>query len=148
MTPPTSPDLVDTNILVYALFPGVAQHVASRTLLDRAKTPSGGLCVASQSLAEFYSIVTNSRCVTSPKSPVDALTAVEDILAMPGMTVLTVPADLVTRWIALVRTRPVTGADIFDVQLVATMLANGVTNIYTYNVADFAGFPGIQALTP
>jgi predicted nucleic acid-binding protein len=40
------------------------------------------------------------------------------------------------------------GADIFDVQLVATMLANDVTRIYTYNRPDFERFGEVKILTP
>ena len=33
------PALVDTNVLVYALFPAVTDHAASRALLDTANAP-------------------------------------------------------------------------------------------------------------
>jgi len=42
----------------------------------------------------------------------------------------------------------VTGGDVFDLQLAATMLANGVQRIYTFNVADFEGFTELVILTP
>jgi hypothetical protein len=37
---------------------------------------------------------------------------------------------------------------VYDLQLVATMLGNSVTTIYTYDTGDFQGFVGILALTP
>jgi hypothetical protein len=40
----------------------------------------------------------------------------------------------------LLRRRPVTGADIFDLQVVTVMLANDVKRIYTFNAADFEPF--------
>jgi hypothetical protein len=33
----------------------------------------------------------------------------------------------------LIERRPVIGADVFDLQIVATMLANGIQRIYTFN---------------
>jgi predicted nucleic acid-binding protein len=36
----------------------------------------------------------------------------------------------------------------FDTLLVATMLGNGVSTIYTYNVGDFTIYPGITVMTP
>ena len=36
----------------------------------------------------------------------------------------------------------------FDAQLVAVMLGNGVDSIYTFNVADFQSFGAVQVLTP
>jgi hypothetical protein len=44
--------------------------------------------------------------------------------------------------------RPVAGADVFDLQLVATMLANGVSRIYTFNGADFEVFQELTVATP
>jgi toxin-antitoxin system PIN domain toxin len=148
MTTPSRPALIDTNVLVYALFSGAPNHAASRALVDQAQVAGAGLCVAPQTMAEFFAVVTNPRRVNPAKSAADALSAAEAIVAMPGMSVVPAPADVVTRWVQLVRQRPVTGAKVFDVQLVATMLANGISTIYTFNVPDFQPFQQIQVLTP
>jgi predicted nucleic acid-binding protein len=42
----------------------------------------------------------------------------------------------------------VAGAGIFDLQLVATMLANGVRRIYTFNRSDFEVFEELMVLAP
>jgi predicted nucleic acid-binding protein len=44
---------------------------------------------------------------------------------------------VVTRWMELAEKHGVTGADVFDLQLVATMPENGIRRIYTYNRSDF-----------
>jgi toxin-antitoxin system PIN domain toxin len=145
---PVEPALLDTNILVYALYQSSPHHQSSRALLDQAKQPGVGFCLAPQNLAEFYAIVTNPRRVTQPKSVDEALAAIADILALPGISLLPNPADLVARWTQLVRLHAVTGAKVFDAQLVAVMVSNGVQKIYTFNVADFLLFSGIQVVTP
>lgn len=38
--------------------------------------------------------------------------------------------------------------EVFDLQLVATMLLNNITQLYTYNQDDFSRFKEIEALTP
>ena len=43
---------------------------------------------------------------------------------------------------------PVTGGDVFDLQLVATMLANDVPRIYIFNREDFEVFPELVVVTP
>jgi predicted nucleic acid-binding protein len=48
----------------------------------------------------------------------------------------------------LLQRHPVTGGDVFDLQIVATMQANGVQRIYTFNVDDFKVFPELAVLTP
>ena len=46
------------------------------------------------------------------------------------------------------RRRPVIGGDVFDLQIVATMQANGVQRIYTFNTDDFEVFPELAVVTP
>jgi hypothetical protein len=67
---------------------------------------------------------------------------------MPGLTLLMFPLDLVSGWTALLRQHPVTGRKVFDVQLVATLLANGVKKLYTSNRVHFVPFAVIEVLTP
>jgi predicted nucleic acid-binding protein len=140
--------LVDTNVLVYALFPAAPQHANSRALVEAAQDPNAGLCVLPQILAEFFSVVTNPKRVTPNKTAGEALQAIESFLALPGLAVLSIPPDVVTRWAALVHARPVTGAEVFDVQAVAAMMAHGIAGVYTYNLTDFHGYPGIQPKEP
>jgi hypothetical protein len=68
---------VDTNVLVYAVFPAMPEHAASRTLVDTAKATGADLCFAPQNLIEFYAVVTDPRRVTQPKSSDEALQAID-----------------------------------------------------------------------
>ena len=43
---------------------------------------------------------------------------------------------------------PVSGGAVFDLQLAAAMLANGVQRIYTYNTSDFEGFKELAVVEP
>jgi hypothetical protein len=142
------PALVDTNILVYSLYNDAPQHAASRALMEQANSDTAALLVTHQTMAEFFAVVTNPRRVTNPKTPAEAVAAVKDFMALPGLGLLPQPLDAVSRWCDLVQQHPVRGADIFDLQLIATMLASGVNRIYTYNRGDFNSFPQIQILTP
>jgi predicted nucleic acid-binding protein len=139
---------VDTNVLVYSVAAAAPQRAASRSLMDRAKEPSAGLCIFPHLLAECFAIITNPKRVSPAKTPQEALEALEQFLALPGLTVLPLPADVVVRWIQLVRSRPVKGGKVFDRQTAAGMLAHGIGTIYTYNLADFQGIPGITAKEP
>jgi hypothetical protein len=62
--------------------------------------------------------------------------------------VLPIPASAVDGWLGLLRRHPVTGGDVFDLQLVATMLANDVPRIYTFNDKDFEPYPELAVATP
>ena len=95
---------------------------------------------------EFYSIVTNPRRVPTPRTAAEAMAAISSLLAF--LHVLPVPAHAVDGLLDLLRRHPVTGGDVFDLQIVATMQANGVGRINTFNTDDFAVFPELSIATP
>jgi len=64
------------------------------------------------------------------------------------LPVLPVPARAVDVGLDLLRRHPVTGGDVFDLQIVATMQANGIQRIYTFNTADFAAFSELVIAMP
>jgi uncharacterized protein len=134
--------------LVYAVDTGAAQHAASLGLLQAARSPATVLFLTSQILCEFYSIVTNRRRIAVPYSPAEALEAISALLALPGIRVLPTPAQAVVNWMALLRRRPVTGGAVFDLQIVATMQANNIHRIYTFNKGDFEVFPELTVVAP
>jgi len=143
---PVEPGIIDTNVLVYALDADSTQHTASRALLETAHDGSTILYVTSQILCEFYSIVTSARRVSKPRTPADALSAISGLLAF--LHVLPIPAHTVEGWIGLLRRHPVIGGEIFDLQIIAAMQANGVQRIYTFNTNDFEAFPELSVVTP
>jgi uncharacterized protein len=140
------PGIVDANILVYAFDTNAPQHLASRALLNAARTGSTTLYVTSQILCEFYSVVTNPRRVLHPRSSGDGIAAIVGLLSF--LHVLPMPAGAVEGWLDLLRRRPVSGGAVFDLQLAATMMANGVQRIYTFNTADFSDFRELTVLEP
>jgi len=146
--PSESPALLDANVLVYAFHQDSDHHQASRTLLDRAQVGQLALCVTPQVLAEFYAVVTDSRRVSAPREPEEAVQAIRDMIAMPGVTLLSMPAEIVIRWVDLLAKHPVKRGRIFDYQLVASMLANDITKLYTFNKGDFERFTEIQVMVP
>ncbi len=137
--------VIDANVLVYAFWSDAEHHGPSRRLLESSHDPAATLCVTSQVLAEFFSVVTNGKRVAIPRTPGEAIDA---ILALPGVVVLPVPPSAVFHWLELLRRRPVTGAMIFDIQLAATMPANDALRIYGYNRRDFERFAELAVVTP
>jgi predicted nucleic acid-binding protein len=143
---PVESGLIDANVLIYAMDADAPQHTASRAVLESARNTSTPVYVTVQILCEFYSIVTNARRVLKPRSPADALSALSSLLSF--VHVLPVPANTTDVLLDLLRRRPVTGGEVFDLQLVAAMKANGILRIYTYNREDFEVFSELEVLTP
>jgi predicted nucleic acid-binding protein len=117
-------------------------------LLEAAQdeAPATTLYVTLQIVCEFYAIVTNTRRVLKPRSSADAWAAISGMLGF--LRVLPVPVTAMDEVMALLCRRPVTGGDIFDLQIVATIKLNGISRIYTFNTDDFKPFQEIEALTP
>jgi len=46
----------------------------------------------------------------------------------------------------LLRRHPVIGGDIFDLQIIATMQANGIARIYTFNTDDFSAIAKLEVM--
>jgi uncharacterized protein len=142
------PGVIDANVLAYAVNGDASQHEVSRALVEAARDPNTRLYVTSQILCEFYSIITNARRFPKASSPAEAVNILTALLALPGLRVLPMPARVVFDWVQLLRRNPVAGGDVFDLQIAATMLANDVSRIYTFNAGDFEVFPELTVVQP
>lgn len=142
------PGIIDANILIYAVNTDAPQHAASRQLLEAALDPAVTLYVTSQILCEFYSVITNPKRIAVAFSSAEAVQMISDLLELPGLHVLALPAQAVTGLMALLKRRPVTAAGVFDLQIVAAMQANNIQRIYTFNPGDFDVFPELAVVAP
>jgi uncharacterized protein len=141
--------LVDTNVLVYAADTASSFHEPSRQLRDRGFRGEIPLVVTPQVLMEFFAVITSHRRVTTPRSPEEARAEVEKYVRAVNIVKIYPDHTALERTIELLQHHPqVARQEIFDLFLVATMLASGVTRIYTYNQQHFTRFAGIEVLTP
>lgn len=142
--------VLDANVLIYAHTGEEAERYSgSAILLDLARSGGQEFAVTPQVLMEFYSVITSPKRVSKPLTPQLASAAISRLLAMPGISLLPYPVDLIDRIQTLLEIHPVTGGAVYDLQIVATMLGNGVTTVYTYNRKDFEPFiPEIRVETP
>ena len=140
--------LLDTNVLVYAEQDMSPHHGASKSLRDRVLTGEVAACISPQVLNEFFAIATNPRRVDQALSVQEAIDQVKKYYRAKRLIKIYPGTNIIERVISLLETRPVSGADIHDLHLVATILENDVTRIYTYNAADFAHISEIEVLNP
>jgi predicted nucleic acid-binding protein len=145
---PVEPGVIDANILVYAVNVDAPQYAASRALLEAALDPTVKLYVTSQILCEFYSLITNPKRVPLAWSSPEAVQLIQELLDLPGLHVLAMPAQAVTMLMELLTRHPVTGGGVFDLQIIAVMQANSIHRIYTFNAGDFRVFPELTVIIP
>jgi predicted nucleic acid-binding protein len=93
--------------------------------------------------------MTSSRRVTTPRSPEEARAEVQKYMHADRLQKIYPNQATLEHTIELLQQHPqITRQEVFDLFLVATMMANGVTRIYTYNHQHFTRFAGIEVLTP
>ncbi|WP_193986331.1 hypothetical protein [[Phormidium] sp. LEGE 05292] len=56
--------------------------------------------------------------------------------------------EVFKQWLELLKTNTVTGATVFDLMHVATMMIYGIKSIYTFNVDDFNGITDMEIILP
>ena len=140
--------LVDTNILVYRADQASTFHLPSINLINRGLKGDISLCLAPQNLTEFYAIMTDPKRVTNPIDPVTACVEIERYLQSQNIRKIYQTADLMSKLLELINKYPPTRQQIFDLQLIATMLVNDVTRIYTFNAKHFQPYREIEVIVP
>ena len=139
---------IDTNVLVYAADQTSPFHEPSRSLRDQGVQGEIALGISPQILMEFFAVVTNPKRVQNPRSPGEAIAEIEKYIQSPQIHKLHPGPDILERSVALLKKYQVSQQEVFDLQLVATMLSNNVKRIYTYSQNHFAKFTEIEVLTP
>ena len=140
--------LLDSNILVYCHQALSIFHNQSRTILEKGMRGELALCVCPQVLFEFYTVITNPKRVTNPIGPAEAALEVEKYLKARNIFKVYPKEDILEVALDLLKKYPVKQREIFDLQLVATILSNNVLRLYTYNLDHFTKFKEIEVLSP
>jgi toxin-antitoxin system PIN domain toxin len=138
---------LDTNLLVHAHRRGTAHHEEALRLLAALGEGPAPYALFWPSLYEFLRVVTHHRVFDPPSTALEALEAVQDLVAPPVARVLSeTPRHAVLLDRVLQESR-VTGNLIHDAHLVALALEHGVHQILTLD-GDFARFRQIASRNP
>jgi uncharacterized protein len=140
--------LVDTNVLVYAADKTSPFHQPAKILRDKGEVGKTSLCVCPQVLNEFFAVVTDPKRVGSPRSQEEALLEIEKYHRSRNIFKIFPGPDAIEKTLDLLKRYDATKQGIFDLHLVATMLSNNVTRLYTYNQDHFTRFTEIEVLSP
>ena len=139
--------LLDTNILLRyarAADPNFATVDASvNTLHANGEV----LCVVPQNIYEFWATATrpiaaNGLGLTVPECQIQVARIKRLVRLLPDLL------TLFAEWEALVGAHACHGRVSYDARLVAAMRTHGITQLLTFNGADFARFPGVVVLDP
>jgi len=141
---------LDTNLLVYAHNTASEFNEKAVTFLEKVmneRDDAGNLsvCMPAQVLMEFVHVVTWQR-LENPLSLSEAIRVVEDYVET-GVTIIYQRETQLQTFLALL-SAATTRKKVFDVALAATLKDNGITGLYTVNVADFEEFAFLEVINP
>jgi predicted nucleic acid-binding protein len=137
---------IDTNVLVYANQLHASEHARALALINRAEHDGLTLWISRQVLREYAAAVTRPQ-LGGPALPVS--TAVERMRWFAQrFAVADETAAVTAELLQLLGSVPAAGKQIHDANIVATMLANGIRRLLTFNLADFRRFEALIAIEP
>jgi uncharacterized protein len=139
-------NIVDANVLLYAVNTQSTHHEAARTWLDEAL--SGGAIVGFSwvALLAFLRLSTKANLFPEPLDPEGALRRVEHWLTSPAATIVEPTASHLRVMRDLLSATGVGGNLVNDVHLAALAIEHR-GRVVTYDT-DFRRFPNVRAVTP
>ncbi len=139
------PILLDSNVLVHAVYRESPLHGIAAELVDRGLRRRGLYCIAPQNLVEFAAVVTRPRLVSPPLPARDVLRATELLYRSRRLVKIYPSRATVIRAVRQGATLSVSGPRWYDLFLAMTMADAGVETVITENVDDFRGIPFVRA---
>jgi predicted nucleic acid-binding protein len=140
------PVLLDTNVLIYHQIALSPFHTAARSRLYDLFVAGHPLWVSRQILREYLAAMSRPGTLTPPL-PMTALIA--DVQTFESRFFIAEDRPAVTApLLALLASVSCAGKQVHDANIVATMLAHGIPNLLTHNVADFSRFAGVITVIP
>jgi len=139
--------LVDTNVILRAIQHGHTFCEPARKALKILHRQGYDLCLTPQNVKEFWNACTRPTDKNGLGLSIPGVERHTRLLER-YFTILPDSALTYAAWRQLVNQHHVIGTKVHDTYLVAAMKAHGITEILTFNGADFARFDGIQSVEP
>jgi predicted nucleic acid-binding protein len=139
--------LLDSNILLRLAQPIHPLHPVAQAAVAALRARDARLCIVPQTLYEFWVVATRPLAVNGLGMTVSVSQA--EVARLKRMfPLLPDLAGLFAEWERIVFSNQVSGRLAHDARLVAAMRTHGLTELLTFNGADFRRFPGVTVLDP
>ena len=138
--------LLDTNVLVYAVYRQSPLHSPASLLVNEAlKGRRSRYCISPQNLVEFCAVVTRARFVDPPLPMPEILRMTSLLYRSRRLTKIYPRRATVARTVREGSSLGISGPAWYDLYLAMTMREAGVEVIITENTDDFKRFPFVTA---
>jgi predicted nucleic acid-binding protein len=142
------PYLADTNILLRFISPSDPNHPLICSAIQALLQQGEQICYTSKNLAEFWNVCTRPNTSRGGFGLSIEETNRRAKIIESYFKFLPNNAAVHAKWRQLIVDLSVCGVQVHDTNLVAAMLVHSVTQILTFNTADFKRFPGITVVHP
>jgi uncharacterized protein len=139
-------NLVDANVLLYAVNSDAEDHASARTWLDAALSGSDTVAFAWIAMLAFVRLATKDGLFPAPLTIDEAMDRVDAWLAAPSAVIIDPTPDHTGVVRRLLRNTGVGGNLVNDAHLAALALEHRCGIVSFDN--DFARFPGVQWSKP
>jgi len=139
--------LIDSNVLIRWVQPEGPEFQEVAMAIQRLEDADEIPCYTSQNLGEFWNVLTRPSDRNGyGLSPEQA--AIRANMVEAKFRLLPDSLAVHDEWRKLLVDYRVSGVQVHDARLVASMHVHGVRLILTFNTKDFARFDGIEAVHP
>ena len=129
--------LLDTNVIVHAVYKGSPLHLPAAALLTSALEQKGQFCITPQNIIEFLYVVTRGRFVDPPLEAGDAAKIANKLFKSRRLRKIYPARGTVLRAAKEGQRAGVKGTAWYDLYLAVTMRDNNIERIVTENIRDF-----------
>ena len=138
---------VDSNILLYAVRSFEPNHVEAKNLLDTILSQKESVAFTDIAINEFLANATNRRLPVPVTSIEQAVSQVKNWLSAPNVKVIRNSPQSFNTFVKLCERTGRTGQEIYDAQIAAICIDNGVTEFIT-NDKGFEKFTELRIRNP
>jgi predicted nucleic acid-binding protein len=140
--------LLDTNVFIRLASRNDPLRPVCLDALRKLRSGNEVLCYTPQVLAEFWSVCTRPTTAAGGLGLSSEATEMKARVIERYFVLLPDNEATFREWRRLVVDHSVMGKVVHDAKLVASMNVHGVTNLLTFNDADFKRYPAIIVVNP
>ncbi|HEY8598638.1 MAG TPA: PIN domain-containing protein [Thermomicrobiales bacterium] len=137
---------LDTNILLRATLPIMPLHREAVSLVTTQRTVGARLWISRQIIREYIAVVTRPQTFLTPLSMGEVTAQIQIFERL--FIIADDTAEVTAHLLALLQEHPTGGKQVHDANVVATMLAFGISTLLTQNVDDMRRFSGKIVIIP
>jgi predicted nucleic acid-binding protein len=139
--------LLDTNVLLRITRRADPEHSIAYAAVTRLAEAGTVLFYTHQNIAELWNVMT--RPISRNGLGLTSVEAESEVQAIEnGMSFLPENEATYREWRRLILLYDVSGVQVHDARLAATMLVHGLRSIVTFNTGDFNRYIGLAAMHP